>query len=127
MRRLVLLTGAVVCLDTLFFTALTPLLPHYTSALGFGKTGAGILAAAYPVGVLVGAIPSAILASRIGVKHTMVSGLVIVGICIALFGLATVAWQLDLARFAQGLASAFSWTGALGWVVTRAPAEAAAR
>jgi MFS family permease len=38
-----------------------------------------------------------------------------------LFGFGTSAWQLDLARFVQGLASAFSWTGALAWLVTAAP------
>ncbi len=30
MRRLLLLTGAIVLVDTMFFTALTPLLAHYS-------------------------------------------------------------------------------------------------
>ena len=38
-RRLLLLTSAIVFFDTLFFTALTPLLPHYAQALGLGKAG----------------------------------------------------------------------------------------
>jgi len=59
MRRVVFLTGTVVLVDTLFFAALTPLLPHYADALGLGKAGAGVLAAAYPAGTLVGSIPSA--------------------------------------------------------------------
>ena len=41
MRRLLLLTSAVVFVDTLFFAALTPLLPHYADTLGLGKNGAG--------------------------------------------------------------------------------------
>ena len=48
MRRILLLVGAIVLVDTLFFAALTPLLPHYADELGLGKAGAGLLAAAYP-------------------------------------------------------------------------------
>ena len=108
--------------DTLFFAALTPLLPHLASSLHLGKTGAGILSAAYPAGAFVGAIPSGIVAARAGVKPTVLVGLVVVAACTVLFGLGTEAWQLDAARFLQGLASAFSWTGALAWLVAGAPA-----
>jgi len=44
-----------------------------------------------------------------------------VAVCIVLFGLGDRAWELDLARFVQGVASAFSWTGALAWLVAAAP------
>jgi MFS family permease len=123
MRRLFYLTSAVVLVDTLFFAALTPLLPHYAHALGLGKTGAGVLAAAYPAGAFVGAIPSGIVAARAGVKPTVVVGLALVALCTLLFGLAGEAWQLDVARFAQGVASAFSWTGAIAWLVAASPPE----
>jgi MFS family permease len=123
MRRLLLMTGAVVLVDTIFFSALTPLLPHYAHGVGLGKTGAGVLAAAYPAGTFIGAVPSGILAARVGVKQTVVAGVSAVAVCILLFGLANVAWQLDLARFVQGVASAFSWTGALAWLVMAAPSE----
>jgi MFS family permease len=115
------LTGAVVFVDTLFFAALTPLLPHYAQSLGLGKTGAGMLSAAYPAGAFLGAIPSGLVAGRLGVKPTTIVGLSLVATCTILFGVADQAWQLDLARFAQGLASAFSWTGAFGWLVAGAP------
>jgi MFS family permease len=115
------LTGAVVFVDTLFFAALTPLLPHYAQSLDLGKTGAGVLSAAYPAGAFLGAIPSALVAGRVGVKPTAIIGLILVGTCTILFGIADQAWLLDLARFAQGLASAFSWTGALGWLDAAAP------
>jgi MFS family permease len=107
--------------DTLFFAALTPLLPHYTTTLGFGKTGAGVLAAAFPAGALIGAIPSGIVAARVGPKPTVIVGLSVVAACTVLFGVAQHAWQLDLARFLQGVASAFSWTGAMTWLVGAAP------
>jgi MFS family permease len=121
-RRLLLLSSSVVFFDTLFFAALTPLLPHYVQTLHMGKTGAGVLAATYPLGALVGAIPSGIVAARAGVKPTVLVGLVAVAACTVLFGLGATAWQLDLVRFVQGLASAFSWTGALAWLVAGAPA-----
>jgi MFS family permease len=121
-RRLLLLTSAIVFFDTLFFAALTPLLPHYAATLGLDKAGAGVLAAAYPAGALVGAIPSGVVAARAGVKPTVLLGLTAVAACTVLFGIASEPWQLDLARFLQGMASAFSWTGALAWLVAAAPA-----
>jgi MFS family permease len=121
-RRILLLVGSIVFFDTLFFAALTPLLPHYTHTLGIGKAGAGVLSAAYPAGSFFGAIPSGIVAARAGVKTTVVVGLCAVAVCTVLFGIGDQAWQLDLARFAQGVASSFSWTGALAWLVAAAPA-----
>ena len=123
MRRILPLAGAIVLVDTLFFAALTPLLPHYADHLGLGKGGAGLLAAAYPLGALLGSIPSGIVAARLGVKPTVLAGLTVVAGTTALFGIADTAWELDLARFCQGLASAFSWTGALAWLVAASPAR----
>jgi MFS family permease len=120
-RRLLLVTSSVVFFDTLFFAALTPLLPHYVHTLHIGKPGAGLLAATYPLGALCGSIPSGVVAARAGYKRTVLVGLTTVAACTVLFGFGTAAWQLDLARFVQGLASAFSWTGALAWLVAGAP------
>ncbi len=121
MRRLLLLSSAIVFFDTLFFAVLTPLLPHYADELGLGKTGAGLLAAAYPAGALAGAIPSGIVTARAGPKVTVIVGLTVVAACTVLFGVASEPWQLDSARFAQGVASAFSWTGAMAWLVSASP------
>jgi MFS family permease len=119
-RGVLLLAGSIVLVDTLFFAALTPLLPHYADEVGLGKAGAGVLSAAYPAGALFGSIPSGIVAARFGVKPTVLVGLIVVAFTTAAFGFADTAWQLDLARFCQGLASAFSWTGALAWLVAAA-------
>lgn len=121
MRRVVYLAGAIVLVDTIFFTALTPLLPHYAHTLGLGKAGAGVLAAAYPAGALVGAIPSGIVAARLGVKPTVLIGMTVVALTTVLLGFASTAWEIDVVRLCQGLASAFSWTGALAWLVAAAP------
>jgi MFS family permease len=120
MRRLLLLTGAVVLVDTMFFAALTPLLPHYVDELGLGKAGAGVLQAMYPLGALVAGIPSGMVAARFGVKPTVLVGLLLLAVTTAAFGLADSVWALDLARFLQGVSSAFSWTGALAWLVAAA-------
>ena len=73
MRRLFWLVAAVVLVDTMFFAAVAPLLPHYSDELDLSKTGAGILTAAYPAGTFVGALPSGWLAVRWGVKPTLLA------------------------------------------------------
>jgi|SRR5438132_3418447 len=121
MRRLLVLTGAIVLVDTMFFTALTPLLPHYVHRLDLGKGGAGVLQAMYPAGALLAAIPGGIAAARFGVKPTVLTGLSLLALTTTAFGLADSVWTLDLARFVQGVSSAFSWTGSLAWLVAAAP------
>ena len=48
MRRLLAFVCVVVFVDTLFYAAITPILPELTDRFGLSKTAAGILAAAYP-------------------------------------------------------------------------------
>ena len=50
MRRLGLLVGATVLVDTMFYAAITPLLPDLADELGLGKNGAGVLAGSYAAG-----------------------------------------------------------------------------
>ncbi len=121
--KLLIIVGAVVFLDTTFFTALTPLLPHYARELGLSKTGTGILQAAYPVGTFAAAIPSGMLAARAGVKATVLAGLLGMAVTSVVFSLAGSAWLLDGARFAQGVCSSCAWTGALAWLVAGTPKD----
>ena len=118
---MLLLVGAVVLIDTVFFAALTPLLPHYVHELGLSKAGAGVLAGMYPAGALVAAVPSGIATARLGVKPSVLIGLTILIATTVAFGLANSEWSLDLARFCQGVSSAFTWTGALAWLVAASP------
>jgi predicted MFS family arabinose efflux permease len=122
-RRLLLLVGAIVFVDTMFFAALTPLLPQYADELGLSKAGAGLLAASYALGALVGGIPGGISAARFGVRPTVLVGLTGMAITTVTFGFADSIWLLDTARFLQGVASSFSWTASLAWLVAAAPAE----
>ncbi len=119
-RRLVIFICVVVCLDTAFYAAVAPLLPHYTDEFGLSKLSAGILTAAFPAGVIVGSLPSGGLAARIGARTTVIVGLAVIAIASVVFGLAQHIVLLDGARFVQGLGSACAWTGGLAWVTSAA-------
>jgi predicted MFS family arabinose efflux permease len=121
MRRLLLLVGAIVFVDTMFFAALTPLLPSYKEDLGLSKSEAGVLASSYAAGALFGALPGGIAAARIGVKPVVLFGLAGMGATTLAFGLADSFWLLLAARFLQGLSSAFSWTASFSWLAAGAP------
>lgn len=123
MRRLLLLSGSIVFLDTMFFAALTPLLPHYSDRFDLSKAGAGVLAAAYPAGVLVSALPSGLASVRFGVKRIAVGAMVIMSGTTVAFGFAGSIAVLDGARFAQGVASSCAWTAALAWLLAATPRE----
>ena len=123
MRRLLLLVGAIVFVDTMFFAALTPLLPAYAEEFDLSKTGAGVLSGAYPAGALLGGIPSGLATARLGSRTTAVAGLLMMTATTVAFGVAESIWLLDAARFAQGFASACAWTAALSWLVAAAPAN----
>ncbi|MBA2356829.1 MAG: MFS transporter, partial [Actinobacteria bacterium] len=123
MRRLLLLAGAIVFLDTMFFAALTPLLPGYVDRFDLSKVGAGALQAAYPVGALLGGIPSGLATARLGPRTTAIAGLLLMSATTLAFGLADSVWVLDGARLLQGFASAAAWTAALSWLVSASPAE----
>jgi MFS family permease len=123
MRRLLLLASAVVFVDTAFYAAITPLLPSYAEALDLSKAEAGVLSAAYPAGTFAGALPGGWLAARAGVRPTVLLGLGVMAASSVAFAFADTVEVLDGARFVQGVGGAFSWAGALGWLIGEAPRE----
>jgi MFS family permease len=123
MRRLFLLVSAVVLVDTMFFAAVAPLLPHFSDELGLSKTAAGVLTAAYPAGTFAGSIPGGWLAARWGVKPTLLLGLSMLGVTSLVFAFANSIQLLDAARFVQGIGGACMWGAGMSWLVSAAPSE----
>jgi MFS family permease len=122
-RGLLLFVGALVFTDTIFFTALTPLLPHYVHAVGLSKADAGILVAAYPFGTLAAALPAGLLVARLGARRGVQIGLVLMGASTLVFGWSNTAVVLDAARCVQGLGGACTWAAGMAWLSSAAPAE----
>jgi MFS family permease len=120
-RRLLLLISATVLLESTFFSVLAPLLPYYQDEFGLSTSALGLLSAIYAAGGLTGALPSGILAVRLGVRPTVIGGLAIIVATSVAFGFADSAWVLYAARFGQGVGSALAWTGGLAWLVAAAP------
>jgi predicted MFS family arabinose efflux permease len=122
-RRLLVLACAIVFVDTTFYAAITPLLPHFEDEFGLSKSAAGVLVAAYPAGTLAGAIPGGYLAARAGVRATVLLGLALMVVASLAFAFADSIAVLDTARFVQGVGGAASWAGAMAWVAGAAPRE----
>ena len=65
MRKLLLLASIIVLVDTSFYAAITPLLPDLSDEFGLSKTGAGLLAAAFPLGTFAGGLPGGVMAANL--------------------------------------------------------------
>jgi MFS family permease len=122
-RRLLALSCAIVLVDTIFYAALTPLVPLFEEEFGLSKSAVGILSGAYGAGVLVGSVPGGYLASRSGVKITALVGLILMSVTSVMFALVDTTWLLVAVRFAAGIGSTLSWVAAFTWLVDRAPEE----
>ena len=123
MRRLLVYVCVVVLVETMLGSSIAPLLPDLTDELGLAKWEAGVLVAAYALGVVVWSLPSGILTARLGARKTLVIGLLALGAASLAFGLLDNIWLLNLSRFIQGGGAALCWTAGLGWLVAATPPE----
>ena len=122
-RRLVVLTSAMAIFETLLYSALAPLLPVFKDELGFSKAQAGLLVAAYAIGLSVAALPVGLLASRMGVKRAALSGLIVLAVTSVGFGVVDDYTGLLATRLLQGAAGALCWSSGIAWLVDSAPRD----
>ncbi len=123
MRRLIILASTMVFFDVAFYAAIAPLLPDYVAEFDLSKAEAGVLAASYAAGTLLASLPAGLVATWAGPRRTVIGGLLLLGCSSLVFGFAHEIVLLDAARFAQGVAGALIWSGALTWLITTAPPE----
>ena len=114
--------SALLVVECILYSAVTPLLPHYVSVYGLSKSGAGLLAASYSLGFLAGAPLGGLLASR-AVRATVVTGLAAFAVAAALFGAAGDIGLLDSMRALQGVAGGVIWSGGLVWLIGSTPPQ----
>jgi len=122
-RRLIVLASIMIFFDVAFYAAIAPLLPDYVDEFGLSKAEAGILAGAYAAGTLLASLPAGLVATRLGPRRTVIGGLLLLGVASLVFGFGGDIVLLDAARFAQGIAGALIWSGALTWLITTTPPE----
>lgn len=123
LRLLFVVAGAVVFFDTVFYSAVVPLLPTLTRELRLTKASAGIMTAGYAAGTLVGSLPGGMIAERAGPRVTLYTGLALMGGSSLAFGLLDNVALLDAARFIQGLGGACTWAGSMVWLIIESPAD----
>jgi MFS family permease len=121
--RLLAFVSAIIFIDVMLFTALTPLIPRYAEEFDLSKIGAGVLVGAFGAGAVVGGIVGGLTASKLGPKRAVLGGLVLLGLASLAFASATSTETLIAARLVQGLSSTITWAGALAWLAVTAPRE----
>jgi predicted MFS family arabinose efflux permease len=104
------------------YSVMAPLIPHYKHELGLTKSQAGVLVGSYALGTLISSLPAAVVATRVGVKRTLLFGLLLLSVSSVLFGIAQSVPLLVATRFLQGAAGGVIWSAGLTWVSALAPA-----
>lgn len=116
MTRLTLFAGGVFAVESGFFAVIPPLIPRLMRDVNLSTGEVGVLVAAYPAGVVIGAVPSISLVERLGVRTTTFAGLALLFVATIGFALGSNGVVLDSARFVQGVGGAVAWGGALAWL-----------
>jgi MFS family permease len=117
-RRLILFVGGVFAVESGFFAVVPPLIPRLVHDVHLTTTEVGVLVAAYPAGILLGAVPSIAMVDRRGVRVTTLAGLGLLVAATLGFAWGTSGVMLDSARLLQGFGGAVAWAGALAWLTS---------
>jgi MFS family permease len=126
-RSLVSLICIVLLFEGGLYSAVSPVLPHYAHTLHASKPAIGVLAAAYPAGLIPGAFLGFWIATRGGVRRTTIVGLVGFGLAVGAFGFGTSIVALDVLRVIQGMFCGLIWCGGLTWVIHVTPVQRRSR
>lgn len=112
--RLAILICALGALsESLFYTALAPMLTTLDDQLGFKHEQAGLLVAGYAIGYWLGAYPAYRFAARFGPRATAVMGVSAVVITTLGFAVGDTFPILMVARILAGAGSVIAYTGLL--------------
>lgn len=103
-------------LDMLLYALVVPFLPAHARALGASSALTGALFASYAAGFFLATPPSGWLADRIGARRTLLGGLFALVAATLLFAFAPGLFMLFIARAAQGVSGAVTWTAGLALV-----------
>ncbi len=122
-RRTIVLISVLLGFESVLYSVITPVLPHYAHAFGASKPAIGVLAASYPAGMVPGAMLGGWIATRAGVRRTTAFGLLLFTGAIVAFGFGADIIVIDGLRFVQGIACGCIWGGGLAWVIAIAPRE----
>ncbi len=121
--RLLALLRTVFFVEAGLYSSITPLLPHYMRSLHLSQRALGSLPAAYPAGVIAGAVCATAVARRAGVRATLCLGLWILAGSSLAFGLASSIELLDVMRFTAGIGAGLIWAAGIAWLVAATPIE----
>jgi MFS family permease len=109
--------------DATLYSALTPMLPHYASSLSVSRSAIGVLAGAYPAGMMGGALLGRAIARAAGARRTIIVALLAFAAASAPFGFVTGLGALCGLRFLEGMACGCLWCSGLAWVVSVSPSD----
>lgn len=126
-RPIVSLIGVLLLFEGALYSAVSPVLPHYAHTLHASKPAIGVLAAAYPAGLIPGALLGFWVATRAGVRRTTAIGLSVFGLAVIAFGFGTSIVMLDVLRAIQGMFCGLIWCGGLTWLIYVTPVQRRSR
>lgn len=113
LRLAILICALGAMSESLFYTALAPLLDQLDNAEGFNHEQAGLLVAGYAIGYWAGALPAYVIVGRIGPRATATAGVAAVAVATLLFAYGDGYATLLGARTLVGAGSVIAYTGVL--------------
>lgn len=95
--------------DMFFYCLVTPMLPIYATHYQISHLGFSLIFGGYAIALLLGTTPVGYLIDRFGRRLPMLWGLISLFVAIMTFTIANSVIFFVIARFMQGLSSAFTW------------------